>query len=205
MFKEISQLYHDLDGGLTALSIFFPNAPIPAHLYVCRPHDVFQPPHGTVVHKRTSLPSCKMIHRTIVSAHSTRNRARREMVKLFKSIIDERRAKGEVRNDVLQRFMDAEYKDGKQCTVEEVTGLMIALLFAGQHTSSITSTWTTRFLMEHPDLMYVGLPAALPFAEYTTYTRPPSHMYSYPVCCACVYEKIWARAGSEHALSKMKC
>jgi len=37
--------------------------------------------------------------------------------------------------------MDIEYKDGTAITDEEVTGLLIALLFAGQHTSSITSSW----------------------------------------------------------------
>ena len=35
------------------------------------------------------------------------------------------------------------YKDGSVNTDDQIVGLLIALLFAGQHTSSITSTWTT--------------------------------------------------------------
>jgi hypothetical protein len=31
---------------------------------------------------------------------------------------------------------------GRQLTEDEITGLLIAVLFAGQHTSSITSAWT---------------------------------------------------------------
>ncbi|KAK8655315.1 hypothetical protein V6N13_107897 [Hibiscus sabdariffa] len=33
----------------------------------------------------------------------------------------------------------------------EVTGLLIAALFAGQHTSSITSTWTGAYLLRHKE------------------------------------------------------
>ena len=32
----------------------------------------------------------------------------------------------------------------------EITGMLIAVLFAGQHTSSITSSWTGYLLMQHP-------------------------------------------------------
>ena len=39
--------------------------------------------------------------------------------------------------------MDMKYKDGSVNTDDQIVGLLIALLFAGQHTSSITSTWTT--------------------------------------------------------------
>lgn len=47
--------------------------------------------------------------------------------------------------DVLQQFVDARYQNvcgGRQLTSDEITGLLIAVLFAGQHTSSITSAWT---------------------------------------------------------------
>lgn len=74
------------------------------------------------------------------------------MVRLFSNVIQKRRREGERHNDVLQVFMDAEYRDGSKPTDQEVTGLMIALLFAGQHTSTITSTWTALYLMTKPDL-----------------------------------------------------
>lgn len=83
---------------------------------------------------------------------SRRNNARKEMVRLFSKVIEKRRREGERHEDVLQVFMDAEYRDGSKPTDQEVTGLMIALLFAGQHTSTITSTWTAAYLMTRPDL-----------------------------------------------------
>ena len=47
--------------------------------------------------------------------------------------------------------MDMVYKDDKTTlSDDEIVGLLIALLFAGQHTSSITSTWTAMFLLFNP-------------------------------------------------------
>lgn len=114
---EVARLYHDLDKGVTPLSFFFPYAP--------------------------------------TEAHAQRDNARAEMVKIFSKVIDERRKK-KIANatDILQVFIDMTYKestpgagDGRSLTNDEVVGLLIALLFAGQHTSSITSTWTTMFLI----------------------------------------------------------
>lgn len=77
--------------------------------------------------------------------------------------INNRRDKGIRHDDMLQAFMEAEYKDGEfliahlalvygsanassgtgsRCDDDQITGLLIGTLFAGQHTSSITSTWT---------------------------------------------------------------
>ena len=45
----------------------------------------------------------------------------------------------------MQVFIDSKYRmayNGRYTTDEEITGMLIAVLFAGQHTSSVTSTWT---------------------------------------------------------------
>ena len=45
----------------------------------------------------------------------------------------------------MQVFIDSKYRiayKGRYTTDEEITGMLIAVLFAGQHTSSVTSTWT---------------------------------------------------------------
>jgi len=118
MFKEVAQLYHDLDHGVTPLSVFFPNAP--------------------------------------TKAHRLRNKARKEMVRLFSKVIAARRAnpdKGSDGTDILTIFKDIRYKDGTLISDEQVTGLLIALLFAGQHTSCITSTWTSLFIATHPNVL----------------------------------------------------
>lgn len=117
IFKEVQALYHDLDHGLTPITVFWPNAP--------------------------------------TQAHRKREQARQEMIRLFSKVIRERREFPERSDgtDILSLFMDIQYKDGTKITEEEVTGLLIALLFAGQHTSCITSTWTSLFIANNPDLM----------------------------------------------------
>jgi sterol 14alpha-demethylase len=117
MFKEVSKLYHDLDQGLTPLTVFWPHAPTPEH--------------------------------------RRRDKARAEMIKLFSQVIADRRANPNSTDgtDMVGSFMDITYKDGRKISNEEVTGLLIALLFAGQHTSCITSTWTSLFIANNPTLM----------------------------------------------------
>jgi len=56
--------------------------------------------------------------------------------------VDERRRTKKEHGDVLDKFVKARYRGGVEYTGEEITGLMTALLFAGQHTSSVTTTWT---------------------------------------------------------------
>jgi len=90
-----------------------------------------------------------------IPAHARRDKARQEMVEIFSKVIRERRNEDEAvsaaRTDLLQLFIDFVYKeDGAQLTDDQITGLLIALLFAGQHTSSISSTWTTFLLMFNP-------------------------------------------------------
>eukprot|EP00542_Grammatophora_oceanica_P019931 CAMPEP_0194050604 /NCGR_PEP_ID=MMETSP0009_2-20130614/36193_1 /TAXON_ID=210454 /ORGANISM="Grammatophora oceanica, Strain CCMP 410" /LENGTH=496 /DNA_ID=CAMNT_0038697323 /DNA_START=35 /DNA_END=1525 /DNA_ORIENTATION=+ len=117
MFKEVAELYHDLDSGLTPLTVFWPNAPI--------------------------------------KVHRDRNAARDKMVQLFSKVIKRRReGKGKTDGtDILSIFMDIKYKDGTLINEEQVTGLLIALLFAGQHTSCITSTWTSLFIANQPNIV----------------------------------------------------
>ncbi|PHU17434.1 hypothetical protein BC332_13129 [Capsicum chinense] len=54
---------------------------------------------------------------------------------------------GKAENDMLQCFINLKYKDGRPITEGEITGLVIAALFTGQHTSFITSTWTGAYLL----------------------------------------------------------
>lgn len=127
LHTQVADLYRLLDEGITPLSFFFPNAPIPQHL--------------------------------------KRNKARKEMVQLFSRVVEQRRAAqaaegkaetpldGELGpdTDILAVFMKARYRDGRALTAQEIAGLMIALLFAGQHTSTITTSWTLLLLLNHPE------------------------------------------------------
>eukprot|EP00461_Guttulinopsis_vulgaris_P002790 UN02791 len=77
--------------------------------------------------------------------HTLRDKARKRMVELFEPTINsrrERRNKGEeVPQDFLQELIDCRYENRRELTADEIVGLLIACLFAGQHTSNITSTW----------------------------------------------------------------
>jgi len=86
-----------------------------------------------------------------IPAHAKRDKARKEMVKLFSGVIKNRRDNPEEASkniDILQKLIEFNYKDGTKLTDDEVTGMLIAALFAGQHTSNITTTWTALFLLE---------------------------------------------------------
>jgi hypothetical protein len=49
------------------------------------------------------------------------------------------------------------YSDGRRLSDTEITGLLLAIIFAGQHTSAVMATWTDVLLLEHPE----WLPALL--------------------------------------------
>ena len=42
----------------------------------------------------------------------------------------------------MQALMRARYKDGRALTDDEVSGILLTALFAGQHTSAVLATWT---------------------------------------------------------------
>jgi len=77
-----------------------------------------------------------------IEVHRQRDKARNEMVKKFSAVINKRLETGHSQEDFLQALIDAKYTDGTTPTAEQIGGLLLALLFAGQHTSSITSAWT---------------------------------------------------------------
>ncbi|KAG6426681.1 hypothetical protein SASPL_110908 [Salvia splendens] len=82
-----------------------------------------------------------------IPAHRRRDQARKKLADIFATIIASRKQTGKPQNDLLQCFIDSKYKNGRSTTEAEVTGLLIAALFAGQHTSSITSTWSGAHLL----------------------------------------------------------
>lgn len=88
-----------------------------------------------------------------IPAHRRRDRARKKLSQIFGNIIASRKHSGKTENDMLQSFIESKYKDGRPTTESEVTGLLIAALFAGQHTSSITSTWAGAYLLRYREYL----------------------------------------------------
>ncbi len=86
-------------------------------------------------------------------AHLTRDRARRKITEIFSGIMRERRRTGAQSEDFMQTLMEAQYKDGRPLSDNEVTGLLLTTLFAGQHTSAVLASWTGLEL--HRELPYL--------------------------------------------------
>ncbi|XP_039593117.1 lanosterol 14-alpha demethylase isoform X2 [Polypterus senegalus] len=81
-----------------------------------------------------------------------RDRAHKEIKNIFYKVIQKRRASGEREDDMLQTLLDATYKDGCPLSDNEIAGMLIGLLLAGQHTSSTTSSWMGFFLARDKSL-----------------------------------------------------
>lgn len=82
-----------------------------------------------------------------------RDKARERLQGLVTEIMARR---AEARSDspnVFQTLIDATYEDGTKLTPHEITGMLIATIFAGHHTSSGTTAWVLIELLRHPERM----------------------------------------------------
>ncbi|KAG8525394.1 Sterol 14-alpha demethylase [Bacidia gigantensis] len=84
-----------------------------------------------------------------------RDYAQQKMAQTYLDIIRERRQAGTKRDseDMIWNLMQCSYKDGRPVPDTEVAHMMIALLMAGQHSSSSTSAWILLRLATRPDIM----------------------------------------------------
>ncbi len=83
-------------------------------------------------------------------AHRSRDRARQKVAELFSGVMAERRRSGAEADDFMQTLMHARYKDGRALSDDEITGILLTVLFAGQHTSAVLATWTALELFREP-------------------------------------------------------
>jgi len=79
-----------------------------------------------------------------------RDRARRQVVALMSGLIAARRAGKQSTDDFLDTLIAARDTDGTPLTDDTITGLLLTLLFAGQHTSAILATWVGVLLLRNP-------------------------------------------------------
>ena len=84
-----------------------------------------------------------------------RDRAQRQMSEFYLNIIKKRRSSGTVGadHDMITALMEQKYKNGRRITDTEIAHMMIALLMAGQHTSSATGSWALLHLASRPDVV----------------------------------------------------
>ncbi|UJR78359.1 cytochrome P450 [Sandaracinus amylolyticus] len=85
-----------------------------------------------------------------VPAFRKRDKARVRMVEMISGIVRDRRAHQRTGEDFLQTLMESNYSDGRGLSEHEITGLLLAGIFAGHHTSSVTTAWTLLELLQNP-------------------------------------------------------
>ncbi|CED84182.1 Lanosterol demethylase [Phaffia rhodozyma] len=82
-----------------------------------------------------------------------RDQAQKEMSDFYLGIIEGRRnGESDHEHDMIASLQNQTYKDGRPLSDREIAHIMIALLMAGQHTSSATSSWTLLELAANPEV-----------------------------------------------------
>ncbi|OJJ66645.1 hypothetical protein ASPBRDRAFT_137500 [Aspergillus brasiliensis CBS 101740] len=84
-----------------------------------------------------------------------RDAAQKKMTETYMEIVKERRMGGNKKDseDMVWNLMSCTYKDGTPVPDEEIAHMMIALLMAGQHSSSSTASWIVLHLAKNPQIM----------------------------------------------------
>lgn len=86
-------------------------------------------------------------------SYRKRDHAQKWMSEFYQQIVRDRRSgESEHSADMIEALMNSEYRDGTPLSDMEVAHMLIALLMAGQHTSSATSSWALLRLAERPDI-----------------------------------------------------
>ncbi len=80
-----------------------------------------------------------------------RDKARARLQQLVTQIMECRARQGERSTNVFQMLIEAQYEDGTRLTPHDITGMLIATIFAGHHTSSGTTAWVLIELLRHPE------------------------------------------------------
>jgi sterol 14-demethylase len=95
-----------------------------------------------------------MLHWAPLPHNRARDHAQRTVAKTYMEIIKSRRANNEKEKlDIMWQLMRSTYKDGTLVPDKEIAHMMIALLMAGQHSSSSSSSWIMLRLASRPDIM----------------------------------------------------
>ncbi|TLS28419.1 hypothetical protein PpBr36_00220 [Pyricularia pennisetigena] len=114
-----------------------------------------------------------------------RDKAQKTIAKIYMDTIKRRRARGKEADaqDIMYHLMNSKYKDGTPVPDHEIAHMMIALLMAGQHSSSSTSSWIMLRLASRPHIMEElyqeqvrALGPDLPPLRYEDLAKLPLHL-----------------------------
>ncbi|GLB40347.1 putative cytochrome P450 family protein [Lyophyllum shimeji] len=86
-------------------------------------------------------------------SYRRRDKAHAKMSAFYVDIIKQRRAKGNHGEpDMIEALMQQTYRNGEPLKEHQIAHMMIALLMAGQHTSSASGSWTLLHLAANPEV-----------------------------------------------------
>ncbi|KAJ3154064.1 Lanosterol 14-alpha-demethylase [Geranomyces michiganensis] len=128
LHSNVAKLYHDLDSGFQPINVFFRWLPLPNYFARDRAH--------------------KTMTQTFLNILAARRAASAAAEAAYAA--DPSKPPPPPPQDVLQSLMDGVYRDGTKMSDEAVAHMMIALLMAGQHTSSTSTSWIIFELARDP-------------------------------------------------------
>ncbi|KAK7018542.1 lanosterol 14-alpha-demethylase [Favolaschia claudopus] len=89
-----------------------------------------------------------------LESYRKRDRAQKKMSDFYVDIITRRKQNpdGDHHYDMIASLLEQKYRNGEKLRDHEIAHIMIALLMAGQHTSSATLAWAMLHLASRPDV-----------------------------------------------------
>lgn len=89
-----------------------------------------------------------------LESYRKRDRANKKMTEFYVDIIKKRRngTSSSDETDMIAALMQQKYRNGRTLSDEEIAHIMIALLMAGQHTSSTSGSWAMLHIAANPDV-----------------------------------------------------
>ncbi len=128
---EYAQAYQDLDKSFIPILFFFPNMPHPFAKKCLNARKHFE---------AVFLRSVVFFFSSSLVSETWRD-----------SVLEKRKGgDSEVFDDFLQVLIESKYKDGSPLSIAEVTGILMAVLLGGQHTSNVTGAWLVMHLLNEP-------------------------------------------------------
>jgi sterol 14alpha-demethylase len=82
-----------------------------------------------------------------------RDNARAGIRKVFRGVLDERRAHPERYDDLITTLLQTPLKDGSQLDDESIVSIFTGLLFAGHETTAGQAAWLVTLLLQHPETL----------------------------------------------------
>lgn len=144
LFEDVSRLFAKMDAGISPLSVVAPNLPTPAHLARNEAHKEMIQLFSKVIRQRRARLKAEG-----PNAKKGNDMLQKLMDAMYKPDLSDATSKlekGQITSEEFQRIKSA--AKPRPIPEHEIAGMLIAALFAGQHTSSITISWTLMFLLD---------------------------------------------------------